>query len=295
MELQISVLIITYNRKKELERAVLSAARNKNDKIEIVIVDNNSTDGTEELVREMQKTVDIPIEYFKMEVNLGVAGGRNEGFKRCRGKYLFSLDDDAEIISDNFFGELYKYMEEHKDTIAASVRCFEPSTNRIIKGETIPPNPQIACEELTYIGGAHILRRSFWEKEGQLYPKQLKYGSEELYASLIIWDRGKKIEYIPTLTVHHLPSKINRQSTSSRDINILINALLIRKLTYPPALLPLLYILFYIRLYKNKLATGNIRMIRKTIKERYDPKEKNRIKLFTIIKLAKKYGINNLI
>ena len=76
-------------------------------KIEIIVYDNNSNDGTPELIKE--KFSDIQL--FCGE-NLGYGGGNNVGIRASRGRYVLLLNDDTLIIGE-CLEKIVKYMEEH--------------------------------------------------------------------------------------------------------------------------------------------------------------------------------------
>ena len=68
---------------------------------EFVIVDNASSDNTEQLVKATLGNSNFKYYYDKLSENLGVGGGRNYAFDKARGKYVYMLDDDAVIDNAN--------------------------------------------------------------------------------------------------------------------------------------------------------------------------------------------------
>src|SRR5438067_2932101 len=84
----ISVIIPTHNRPDLLPQAVASARAAGTD-VEIIVVDDASTDGTATACQKL-----TGIKYVRIERNQGVAGARNVGVLESTGKYLAFLDDD---------------------------------------------------------------------------------------------------------------------------------------------------------------------------------------------------------
>ena len=78
----VSVIIPTYNREATLKRAILSVIRQTYTNWELIIVDDGSTDGTEELVHNF---ISEKIHYIKSEVNQGVSKARNRGSRHAKG------------------------------------------------------------------------------------------------------------------------------------------------------------------------------------------------------------------
>jgi len=101
--MKLSIAIITFNRKTELLRAIDSCIDNRIEDMEFVIVDNHSTDGTKEEVERYFHEKKSKYQYIYMNKNLGVAGGRNKAMEMANGEYVFFLDDDAIIETEQFF------------------------------------------------------------------------------------------------------------------------------------------------------------------------------------------------
>lgn len=83
-----SVVITTHNRPQSLPRAIESA-RAAGENVEVVVVDDASTDGTREVCRSFSG-----IRYVRVERNQQVAGARNIGILNSTGDYIAFLDDD---------------------------------------------------------------------------------------------------------------------------------------------------------------------------------------------------------
>ena len=87
----VSIQIVTWNRRDELARCLESALAQTYKNIEIVVVDNASTDDSAQMVGQEFPNVRL----VRVEKNLGCPSGRNFGFAHCRGKYIYLLDDDG--------------------------------------------------------------------------------------------------------------------------------------------------------------------------------------------------------
>ncbi len=86
----VSVVILTFNRKKELQKNLFNVFSQSYENIEVILIDNNSSDGTSEMVRKNFPDVKI----IQMSTNIG-APAYNAGFEAARGEYVFILDDDS--------------------------------------------------------------------------------------------------------------------------------------------------------------------------------------------------------
>ena len=93
--MDISVIIPTYNRRNTLPRAVESVLNQTYKPIEIIVVDDGSTDGTKEMFSEM-----YPLVRYIYQVNSGVSSARNTGIKSASGDWIALLDSDDEWLPD---------------------------------------------------------------------------------------------------------------------------------------------------------------------------------------------------
>lgn len=88
---QIDVIIPTYNREKMIERAVRSVLEQSYDNINVIVVDDCSTDHTEQIV---EKIGDARIKFYKLPQNGGAGHARNEGVKLASAELIAFHDSD---------------------------------------------------------------------------------------------------------------------------------------------------------------------------------------------------------
>ncbi len=99
----ISVIIPTRNRLTLLKRAIKSVLAQTLNNIEIIVVDDCSTDGTENYIRN--EKIDC-LRYIRLEYKSGGAAARNSGIKEAKGKHIAFLDDDDEWLPDKLQKQL---------------------------------------------------------------------------------------------------------------------------------------------------------------------------------------------
>lgn len=92
---------------------------------EIIIVDNNSEDGSRELLLDLEKKWKN-LHVFLSKKNLGFGKGNNFGLEKSKGKYILFLNSDA-IVSDIDFRDLINLMEMQKDIGALTVKVVLPT------------------------------------------------------------------------------------------------------------------------------------------------------------------------
>jgi glycosyltransferase involved in cell wall biosynthesis len=98
----VSVVLPTFNREKLLREAIESICDQtlSPDLYEIVISDNCSTDGTEEMVRQMQQRASCEIRYFRNSSNIGPFANFNRNVELCRAPIAALTDSDCRVSRD---------------------------------------------------------------------------------------------------------------------------------------------------------------------------------------------------
>ena len=95
--MKLSIIIPTYNRSKYITKCLSSVLNQTYKNIEVIIIDDGSTDNTEEIIKTFN---DERIRYFK-NTNHGIGYSRNFGIEKATGDYIFFLDSDDYINSDS--------------------------------------------------------------------------------------------------------------------------------------------------------------------------------------------------
>lgn len=121
MSLNISVLIPTYNHAEYLRESVMSAIDQQVEGVEVIVVDDGSTDNTSEVFRSL-----APIENVRCyrQLNEGMAAARNTAARVARGKYLKFVDDD-DVLVPTCLSQQYSLLESNPDVVAAGGLCQE--------------------------------------------------------------------------------------------------------------------------------------------------------------------------
>jgi len=111
--IKVSVVIVNYNSFDLLNQCIDSLIKfTKDVSYEIIVVDNNSTDGDVETITSRFKNIIL----IKNETNEGFAKANNKGAAICKGKYLLFLNNDI-IFVENTLQILLQYLREQKDRI----------------------------------------------------------------------------------------------------------------------------------------------------------------------------------
>ncbi len=125
----VSVIIPTHNRKNKLIRLIDSILQSNypKEKLEIIVVDDASTDGTYEEVRKKFPQIKV----IRNEKELFLAGSRNIGIKNAVGEYIFLIDDDN-VVDKNCIYELVMTLKSNNQIgIVAPLMYYLKQPNRV--------------------------------------------------------------------------------------------------------------------------------------------------------------------
>lgn len=131
--LQISVIIPVYNASELIDRCLDSIFnQTKNDNIEVILVDDGSTDNSVEIIKNRKEQDRIRL--FQ-QTNSGPSKARNKGIAEARGKYLAFLDADDYWLP-GFLEETVKFLDNHEDCIAVSTAQRHLTTTGVHEAPT---------------------------------------------------------------------------------------------------------------------------------------------------------------
>lgn len=204
--MDVCCVVVTYNRKELLLECINSLLNQTYNLKKIIIIDNNSTDGTEEFLNE-NGIIDIEqVEYNKLSNNIGGAGGFNEGIKSSlKDKYdwVWIMDDDTipkEDALENLIESL-KYINEEVGFLCSKVIGPE-------KEEMNLPNISRRIGENGYGVWMKYLNKSIVEVESATFVSVLiNYNAIKKiglpWKEFFIW--GDDIEYTSRISRYYAP------------------------------------------------------------------------------------------
>lgn len=213
----VSVVIATWNRKADVLETIQSVYDQDYQPVEIVVVDNGSTDNTVESVRAAYPDVTL----VALHENAGATRGRNAGIKAARGEIVFLLDSDASMGVDSISSVVKKFQEAPAvGAIACKVVNFYTRqldrTAGWVFSERVKPRqdeefPAFRVSECGSAFRKEVLDRigGFWE--------YIFFNREGEELCLRVWDAGYSVLYFPTSKVYHRVSPSRRIEGGMRE------------------------------------------------------------------------------
>jgi GT2 family glycosyltransferase len=195
---------------------------------ELIVADNNSTDGTAEIVRKAQREFSLPIEYI-FEPRQGKSYALNTAMQRAKGGVLAFTDDDV-IVDRNWLREINDALDRHDcagvgGKIVPIWECVRPpwlilegpyKLNAAIVNLDLGDTALAITMKTLPFGANLALRRTAIEKYGEfrtdLGPRAriLIVGEETEYCRRLLRN-GEKLIYVPDAIVYHPVEKIRTQ------------------------------------------------------------------------------------
>ena len=117
----ISIIITAYNVAPWIEQAIYSACRQSYNNIEIIVVEDCSTDSTREILSRIKEE---QVRIIYNDINIGAGASRRKGIEAAKGEYLLLLDGD-DWIDHNFVETLYNCAQEHDaDIVSGGIKII---------------------------------------------------------------------------------------------------------------------------------------------------------------------------
>ena len=195
---KISVVILSFNRRQELESNLRLLLENPISKDFQIIVVDASSDGSDKMVENLASERSN-LMLVRPPRDLGLVG-RNEGYKRSTGDYIVSLDDDTQISAD----AIQKVPELFKRYPRAGLITFR--MKHPVLGIWENPHGETACEVATVHGAGYAFPKSFLNTVGCLDEKCF-WGGEELDYSIRCHAAGLRTIYVPEIVAFHNSKK----------------------------------------------------------------------------------------
>lgn len=204
----VTVVITNFNRRDDLRLAIASIERQDYLERDIVVVDNTSTDGSREMLRE-----EFPhVQLIPLDENLGMAG-YSVGFERARGDIIFQMDNDSQMPDTDVLSQVVRRFADGPETLAA-VACrveeydMEADDIEELRAKDAERGP---IDSGGFHSGGVAFRKALIEQAGYYHRSVFLYASE-LFFEMKLLAKGFDVHYFPEILMLHKSSKVARSS-----------------------------------------------------------------------------------
>jgi GT2 family glycosyltransferase len=205
--MDVTVIIVTYNSAETIGECLNSVQAQTGVQNEIIVVDNASTDGTTEVVRNRGGAIRL----FANQDNIGFGRANNQGFAASSGRYLYLLNPDAKLTHSNALVTLKTMLEHHLDWGMAGTRVISADRRKVGKPANSYPGQTHVHRDFSklpgqiawVVGASMFFRRQVFDSLGGFDPDFFLY-NEETDLCLRLREKGYVIGYVDTVEVTHI-------------------------------------------------------------------------------------------
>lgn len=221
----VSFLVVNWNGRELLSECLDAIFNQSYSPIEVVVVDNGSTDGSVEFLSRYYPDVKV----VPLSRNEGFAGGNNKGLSSCRGAYLALVNNDV-VLDCNWVQEMVLPMAADAGIGLCSSRIFVKGTPRLdsagdcfttaFTGMKLGENEMGAdynrpLKVHGVCAAAALYRKSMIDQIG-FFDEDLFLNYEDTDLNLRAWLRGWRCAYVPSaLCEHEVNATIGKMSPVS--------------------------------------------------------------------------------
>jgi GT2 family glycosyltransferase len=224
---QVLVVVLNHNKKDMVLESIASLTRQTYSPIHVVVVDNASTDGSCEAIRNNYPDLDL----VSNNQNLGVIGGRNGGYQYGKQKgrfdFVLFLDDDAEVAAGSIgllveafnrdklaglaCGKTYVNFQSNTLMSAGITErlalglCYDRGAGSEDRGQFDKDEYVDACGSF-----AVMIRAALFEQLGGFDPVFSPYGWEDVDLCLRARSLGRRTKYVPAAIFAHKGTRLGR-------------------------------------------------------------------------------------
>lgn len=216
--IEISVIIPVYNSEKYIIKCLESLNRQSMKEIEVILINDGSTDHTEELVLQYQKEHDLLIRLFSRE-NQGQAAARNFGICQAVGTYIAFMDSD-DYVKEDYLQRLYETAQKYQsEVVTCGYQSVKPDgtvlqTTLVSPFETVTDygKPGVFVVWAKLFARDFIVRNKFQFPEGGKIYEDVPFSLETKFKGKNV----KAIQYAGYYYVQHEASTMASSRVTSR-------------------------------------------------------------------------------
>lgn len=130
--MKLSIIVPVYNTKNQIDTCIKSIVNQIDREVEVIIINDSSTDNSEEIILEYKNQYPN-IKYYSKKENTGLADTRNIGIDKAKGEYIMFVDSD-DYIEKDLLKNLNKYMKDNIDVIKFKLNVKYDNSSYTVDG-----------------------------------------------------------------------------------------------------------------------------------------------------------------
>lgn len=212
--IKVSIIVPVYNVEQYIEKCLETLVNQTLQEIEIIIVNDGSTDGTKQKIEKFILAYPEKIKYLE-KTNGGLSDARNYGIPSACGKYIGFVDSD-DYVELNMFEEMYKKAEEENSDMVECDFIWEYPNKRKVDTGRIYRNKKEAFVYARVVAWNKLIKRETLEKANIKFPKGLRYEDTEFFYKLL--PSLNKISFVKVPMVHYIQRSNSIANTQNERV-----------------------------------------------------------------------------
>lgn len=212
--IKVSIIVPVYNVEQYIEKCLETLVNQTLQEIEIIIVNDGSTDGTKQKIEKFILAYPEKIKYLEKQ-NGGLSDARNYGIPSAQGKYIGFVDSD-DYVELNMFEEMYKKAEEENSDMVECDFIWEYPNKQKIDTGRMYQNKKEAFVYARVVAWNKLIKRETLEKADIKFPKGLRYEDTEFFYKLL--PSLNKISFVKVPMVHYIQRSNSIANTQNERV-----------------------------------------------------------------------------
>jgi GT2 family glycosyltransferase/glycosyltransferase involved in cell wall biosynthesis len=208
---KVSVIIVNWNRGDDIAFNLRHLAKADYHNLEVIVVDNGSTDGSPERLAALPG-----VHLIRLGANLGPSRARNVGIQAATGKYVMFLDSDA-VLSKRAISAVVRRMEADPSVGIAGCKIMNWHTRKIdqwIYAEPYETHGNVGFDSYSFSAAGAMCRAEALRDVGGFWERLFIY-NEEVDLSIRMLRGGYRIVFAPDARVFHRPATAGRAGSGN--------------------------------------------------------------------------------
>ena len=212
--IKVSIIVPAYNVENYIEKCLESLVNQTLQDIEIIIVNDGSTDGTKQKIEKFILAYPEKIKYLE-KTNGGLSDARNYGIPSATGKYIGFVDSD-DYVELEMFEKMYEKAEREQADMVECDFIWEYSNKKKIDTGKVYHNKKEAFIYARVVAWNKIIKKEIIEKTNIKFPKGLRYEDTEFFYKLL--PSLNKIGFVKTPMVHYVQRNNSIANTQNERV-----------------------------------------------------------------------------
>lgn len=233
MKDKVSIIVPIYNVEQYLKKCIDSLIAQTYENIEIVMIDDCSTDGSADIAKEYAKSFPDKCVFVQRKRNGGASAAKNSGIAVCTGQWMTFVDSD-DWVTEDYVSSLYEVaVRDNADIVMSGVYYYYPKNGRVVeKNDRALSDLTTESSQREKIAlpdpyaTTRLYRKSFYDDVGLEFPTNV-WRAEEQGITIPLLTRTDKISILrkPMYYYYQRDSSNSNQNYKNVDTTFMLQSI----------------------------------------------------------------------